>query len=42
MSKAGAAEFVTMEVLKEMLAMQDRAYRSSIQILVEHIKFEVK
>ena len=24
MSKAGAGEFVTMQVLKEMLAMQDR------------------
>ena len=42
MSKAGAGEFVTMQVLKEMLAMQDRAYRSSIQILVEDIKSEVK
>ena len=29
MSKAGAGEFVTMQVPKEMLAMQDRAYRSS-------------
>ena len=42
MSKAGSGEFVTMQVLKEMLAMQDRAYRSSIQILVEDIKSEVK
>ena len=42
MSKAGAGEFVTMQVPKEMLAMQDRAYRSSIQILVEDIKSEVK
>ena len=39
MSKVGDGEFVTMQSLKEMLAMQNRAYRSS---LVEDIKSEVK
>ena len=34
MASNGKAEYVTLEVLKEMMEIQDRAYRLTLQILV--------
>ena len=42
MASNGKAEYVTLEVLKEMMEIQDRAYRSTLQILVNDMKSEIK
>ena len=42
MASKGKAEFVTVEVLKEMMEIQDCAYRSIIQILINDMKLEIK
>ena len=42
MASNGKAEYVTLEVLKEMMEIQDRAYRSTLQILVKDMKSEIK
>ena len=42
MASNGKAEYVTLEVLKEMMEIQDRACRSTLQILVNDMKSEIK
>ena len=42
MASNGKAEYVTLEVLKEMMEIQDHAYRSTLQILVNDMKSEIK
>ena len=42
MASNGKAEYVTLEVLKEMMEIEDRAYRSSLEILVNDMKSEIK
>ena len=42
MASNGKAEYITLEVLKEMMEIQDRAYRSTLQILVNDMKSEIK
>ena len=42
MASNGKAEYVTLEVSKEMMEIQDRAYRSTLQILVNDMKSEIK
>ena len=36
------SQFITMEVLKEMLAMQKDSYQMSVKMLVEDIRQEVR
>ena len=38
MASNGKAEYVTLEVLKEMMEIQDHAYHSTLQILVNNMK----
>ena len=42
MASNGKAEYVTLEVLKEMMEIQDCAYRSMLQILINDMKSEIK
>ena len=42
MASNGKAEYATLEVLKEMMEIQDRVYRSTLQILVNDMKSEIK
>ena len=38
----GKTEFVTLDILKEMLEIQNRSYRTTVQMLVDDVKSEVK
>ena len=42
MASNGKAEYVPLKVLKEIMEIQDRAYRSKLQILVNDMKSEIK
>ena len=42
MASNGKAECFTIEVLKEMMEIQDHAYRSTLQIFVNDMKSEIK
>ena len=38
----GKTEFVTLDILKEMLEIQNRSYRTTVQMLVDDVKSEVR
>ena len=38
----GKTEFVTLDILKEMLEIQNRSYRTAVQMLVDDVKSEVR
>ena len=38
----GKTEFVTLDILKEMLKIQNRSYRTTVQMLVDDVKSEVR
>ena len=38
----GKTDFVTLDVLKQMLEIQERSYRSMISLLTDDIKLEVR